>query len=591
MRTQLYPGISHIHQFLAPAAFNCTRFPSRPRKDYVTVWSQRYSSTSRWTEEDASRIYVHGLGNVDRFIANSLAPQEARPRTTFLVHSNQRIEHFVANNGDVEMIEDGVSYVCDGFDIEIVHGPPIYERSGVKSHRFKSLTLPKRAEFSTELELNLEDTYSNYDHRPQDFGDVTTLSGHYSAFNCAWDNQFQTVRSRPLPRRLDYSDIRPLYLELAKNLQSPIKSLVVAANPECVVSVLLQLKHRLRPDSTILFVHMQKVVGVLEDLNKNVFPDPSNRPNYLVGLAYHSLWSRPKTVTRSTTSRVLSDLTIAHANVVVSSDQAFTAMHRPIGCLLIGPLIKDRPNESPAEYAKRARSTRYLLSAFLGATPLGTEIINNTAINSVVQPMCIMFDCFNGDILQGTDRQAHARRLLLEASRVVQADFPRLTYAFLEKIPWPLCPSLVMGSTTAIEYVNGWIVRRGTELGIPCPENAAMVEYVKEATKEVIEIKEKIIEARAALRRQGRRNILALQHQENGEERRIHIEKGELHRSAKPKPAFEKPAIMRLGNSALLSKVDQKTDGSVEDPTGTEEKSSTRKKKKKGRVAPFKLIL
>ncbi len=189
--------------------------------------------------------------------------------------------------------------------------------------------------------------------------------------------------------------------------------------------------------------------------------------------------------------------------------------------------------------------------------------------------MCIMYDCFNGDILQGTDRQAHARRLLREASRVVQADFPRLTYGFLEKylgryvlrtanIINPMMTSLVMGSTTAIEvrvlyfslmftvwqrsttpltmspsqtvsrtnfashYVNGWIVRRGAELGIPCPENAAMVGYVKEATKEVIEIKEKIIEARAALRRQDRRDRLALQRQENEEERRIHIEKGEL---------------------------------------------------------------
>jgi hypothetical protein len=139
-----------------------------------------------------------------------------------------------------------------------------------------------------------------------------------------------------------------------------------------------------------------------------------------------------------------------------------------------------------------------------------------------------------------------------------------------------------------------------------------MVEYVKEATKEVIEIKEKIIEARAALRRQDRRNRLALQRQENEEERRIHIEKGELaqivhaHKRkeekkkraqlktaerAKPKPAFEKPAIMGLGNSTLLKKADQKTDGFVEKPTWTEEKSSTKKKKKKFQVAPFKPIL
>jgi hypothetical protein len=73
-----------------------------------------------------------------------------------------------------------------------------------------------------------------------------------------------------------------------------------------------------------------------------------------------------------------------------------------------------------------------------------------------------MYDCFNGDILQGTGRQAHARRLLREASRVVQADFPRLNYGFLEKYLGryvlrtadminPMITGLIMGSTTAIE--------------------------------------------------------------------------------------------------------------------------------------------
>ncbi|KAE9374754.1 hypothetical protein N431DRAFT_556990 [Stipitochalara longipes BDJ] len=614
MRSHICPGIPH---FLGPAASNCTRIPHRQRVDHVIVRSQRYSSTFRWTEDDASRIYIHGLGNVGMFIVNSLARQEARPPTTFLIPSNHHIEQFVARNGEVEIIEDDISYVCDGIDIEVVAGAHIYESSGQKTHQFKTLTLAKEAKFDTELEINKEDIYQNYEYRPHDYGDVTTFSGHHSAFNCAWDNQLKTVRSRPLSRRIDKSHVRALDRELAKNIQRPIKNLVIATAPESVVDVVLQLKDRLRSDSTILFVHMQKVVGVMEDLNKLVFQDPSNRPNYLVGLPYHAIWSKDqRSITRVTNTDIMSDLLFDYATSSYPGNHAYAVSHRSFGRLLMGPVIKDRPNES-------------LEDVFLGATPLGTKIIDrdtslflrlrHTAVNSAVHTMGIMHDCFNGGVLQGSDRQAHVKRLLFEASRVLQADCPKLTYDFLQnnlgqyvfatanRIS-PMMASLVTGSTTSIEkgspraeslrrsrvsqYINGWIVKRGAELGIPCPENAAMVEYVKEATKEAIELKERIVKARAILRR---KTDLALQLQEDEQETRINEEKKELAQiirtytrkekkkrkaqlktleSARPKPAFEKPAIMGLGNSALMSKADGATDGLVEEPVGKQKKKA-----------------
>ena len=437
---------------------------------------QRYSSTFRWSEEDASRIYVHGIGNLGRFIASSIARQELRPPTTFLVHSNSRLEQFVANNGEVELIEDNVSYVSDGFDIEIVDGPLIYNSSGSRSYRLKTLALARPVEFSIELDSNKEDSYSNYDYHDHDYGYVTTFSGHYSAFNCAWDNHLQTVKSRPISRRIDKSDIRVLQPELAASIQHPIKNLVIATKPEFVIRTLQRLKRRLKPDSTIFFVQSQKVVGLMEDVNHQVFPDPSNRPNYLVGLPYHTMWSRDRisnifTASTSTSTSVMSDLTTEYVRPPLL-EKAYSASHNPQGCLLLGPVIKDRPNESTREYAKREASTRYMLSVLLGATPLGTQVINNkdslffrlrdTAINSVVHPMGIMYDCFNGEILQGSDRQAHARRLLLEASRVVQADFPWITYDFLERSLGhfihrtagninPMMASLVVRSSTSID--------------------------------------------------------------------------------------------------------------------------------------------
>ena len=136
-----------------------------------------------------------------------------------------------------------------------------------------------------------------------------------------------------------------------------------------------------------------------------------------------------------------------------------------------------------------------------------------------------------------------------------------------------------------------------------------MVEHVKEATKKVIEMKEKIIEKRVELRRQARR---AAQLQEHEEENRIQSDMFELENivqarkrkeerkrkaqlktaaTVKPKPAFEKPAIMTLGNSALLKKDGPATDGPVEELGENNKKTSRVKEGEKNRGAPFKPIL
>ncbi|KAH8794628.1 hypothetical protein BGZ57DRAFT_920933 [Hyaloscypha finlandica] len=192
----------------------------------------------------------------------------------FVVHNNIGVEPSEANNRDVEILKEGASYKADGFGIELVEGPQICESSGVKLHRFKTLALPKTTEFEFELERNIEDTYPNYYYRPQNYGSTANFSGHHSAFNFAFNHQLHTVQVRPLPRKIDKFDIQVLDRELAKNLQGPLKRFVIATKPNHVVEVFLHLQNRRRPNSTILFV--QRVVGLMEDVNKAVFPDPSN---------------------------------------------------------------------------------------------------------------------------------------------------------------------------------------------------------------------------------------------------------------------------------------------------------------------------
>jgi hypothetical protein len=94
------------------------------------------------------------------------------------------MEHFVANNSEVEIIEYDVSYMCDRSDIEVVDDPLSHEGSEIKKIRYKTLTLAKGIKFEVELELNTEDSYLNYDAQPKKIGGVVRFSGDPSSFNC-----------------------------------------------------------------------------------------------------------------------------------------------------------------------------------------------------------------------------------------------------------------------------------------------------------------------------------------------------------------------------------------------------------------------
>lgn len=52
---------------------------------------------------------------------------------------------------------------------------------------------------------------------------------------------------------------------------------------------------------------------------------------------------------------------------------------------------------------------------------------------SVVQPMAVMFNCFNGGVLKDKpERRANFRNLLREAAGIMRAEFPKASYTYLE---------------------------------------------------------------------------------------------------------------------------------------------------------------
>ncbi|KAJ6185162.1 2-dehydropantoate 2-reductase [Penicillium mononematosum] len=64
--------------------------------------------------------------------------------------------------------------------------------------------------------------------------------------------------------------------------RSSITDLIVAVKATQTTSALQQLKHRLTPQSNILFV--QNGCGMIDEVNDHLFPHPTERPNYMVGV-------------------------------------------------------------------------------------------------------------------------------------------------------------------------------------------------------------------------------------------------------------------------------------------------------------------
>ncbi|KAG9536135.1 6-phosphogluconate dehydrogenase C-terminal domain-like protein, partial [Aureobasidium melanogenum] len=75
--------------------------------------------------------------------------------------------------------------------------------------------------------------------------------------------------------RLDPDDHEPL--DSAD--QDPIDNLIVTAKAPATLSALDAVKHRLRPESTVCL--LQNGMGIVDQLNKEIFPDPITRPNFI----------------------------------------------------------------------------------------------------------------------------------------------------------------------------------------------------------------------------------------------------------------------------------------------------------------------
>lgn len=371
------------------------------------------------------RIYILGTGSIGKLIAHSLSSLPDPPPITLLLHKPSLMQSWRDAGQCIQLTTAGVPDTVGGFDVE--------------------LAMPNRRERGKEIEFE-DDPKRTFipklESSPRVTPDGTTA---------------------PRGAGADSTEL--------------ITNLIVTTKAPSTVSAISAVKHRLSSSSTICF--LQNGMGVIDEVNRDLFPDDSTRPNYMQGIISHG----------------------------VHSSSPFSATHAGMGTIQVGILPRgplSPPRNDPNNELERsvwASSSRYLLRTLIrspalcavGLAPadLLSAQLEKLAVNCVVNPMTALLDVRNGVLLYNFHFTRVMRLLLSEISLVIRSlpelqGMPNLDTRFAPSRLETLAVSVAnttaenissmladtrRGLQTEVDYINGYIVRRGEEVGIRCVMN------------------------------------------------------------------------------------------------------------------------
>ncbi|KAI4123651.1 MAG: hypothetical protein LQ338_005167 [Usnochroma carphineum] len=254
-----------------------------------------------------------------------------------------------------------------------------------------------------------------------------------------------------------------------------IHNLIVSVKAFHTVEALRRVAHRLTPRSSILFI--QNGMGIVEEINELVFPDPANRPQYLLGVISHGIYR----------------------------ERRFHLVHGGHGTTALAILPRDTeeftPDFEPSALYLIRTMTRTPVLAAVGFAP--TDLlqlqIEKLAVNAVINPLTALLGCLNGDLLHQPSVSRVVRLLLAEISLVIRS-LPELQGAPNVKVRFDIkrleaqvigialrtagnksstLQDISNGRLTEIEYITGYLIRRGEEVGIQCVLNFMLMHMIK----------------------------------------------------------------------------------------------------------------
>lgn len=229
---------------------------------------------------------------------------------------------------------------------------------------------------------------------------------------------------------------------------------------------------------------MFAIEGVIEKVNELIFPDVETRPTYLASVITHGLYYQ----------------------------SPFSAVHAGLGTMSIGHVLSNQPAESSSTSKTQAGESKSqkLLDVIIETPPLAAKSVSpdelrqaqleKLIVNATINPLSVILNRKNGQLFNSLETTRLMQDLLSEASLVVRSlpelkDVPivpsRFSVQSLERhvrrvaeLTAPNTSSMlqdtIAGRETEIDYINGYILDRGTQLGIECPHHRRIIQMVKE---------------------------------------------------------------------------------------------------------------
>ena len=285
------------------------------------------------------------------------------------------------------------------------------------------------------------------------------------------------------------------------NTEDAIHNLIIATKATKTLVAFSAIRHRLTPESTILFC--QNGMGILDEIERK-FPEASNfRLHYMAGIITHGVYST----------------------------QPFHIVHAGRGKVTIGSLhVPDRVGRQqpqPEYLPEILTRTPALAAVYVPALQVLQAQLEKIVVNAIINPLTVLFNCQNGQLFRESDASALApdsmavihdsatklmHLLLSEICQVIQSlpeiqglleredifSFGRMRDVVIDVATKTGANTSSMlqdfraNRKTEIDYINGYIVRRGIQVGVDAGANARVVKLVARgrqvSVEEIMEI-------------------------------------------------------------------------------------------------------
>ncbi|KAL6245547.1 2-dehydropantoate 2-reductase (Ketopantoate reductase) (KPA reductase) (KPR) [Rhinocladiella similis] len=415
-------------------------FESKPLDDDVVSEPEEEKLLTR-------RLHILGLGSIGTLIAHSLRCLPNPPPITLMMHKHEQYAEFRKVGRNIALIDqkNNINDEQTGYDVEVFEGE---QPEAGSPWRF----IP--------------------DFRSKPGGGTTP----------------------PTTNPLGAEESLP-------NGKVFIYSLIVAVKGHATVAALRSVKDRVDSRTTICF--MQNGLGQIDELNREVFTDPATRPTYILGIVSHGVY-------------MADPCAVVHAGygtiaLGVSRDKD----RHPLPPRAMTKNVSDLTDEERRKFYPSDKdlftsmSSRYLLRTLTRSTVLACAVfpyldllqlqLEKLAANAVLNPLTALLDVPNGALLESNELSIVQRLLLAEVSLVIRGlpeleGIPNVRMRFsarrLEQLAVAVTrrtahnsssmrEDLRHGKKPEIDYINGYIVKRGEEQGIKCALNFMLMQLIK----------------------------------------------------------------------------------------------------------------